>query len=108
MSKHVGRKKRWAQVDVQNYRSGLGRVTRERDGWYALLDYKTLVPPQREGGLPGWRADRQRLGPFRRPRDAMVALEREATMLRNRHGAGLLIGEEVWGEAGRAPSVRLT
>ena len=35
------------------------------------------------------------LGPFRRPRNAMVELEREATVLRNRHGEDVRIGDEV-------------
>src|SRR5947209_3948476 len=92
MSKHVSRKDRWTQQNAQAYASELGRVVYQQDAWYALLDYRTRQPPEREGGLPGWVAHSQRLGPFKRPRNAMVALEREATFLKNRHGDGVLFG----------------
>ena len=35
------------------------------------------------------------LGPFKRPRNAMVELEREVTVLRNRHGADVQVGDEI-------------
>jgi hypothetical protein len=35
------------------------------------------------------------LGPFRRPRNAMVELEREVTVLRNRHGEDVHVGDEI-------------
>jgi hypothetical protein len=98
MSKHVGRKQRWTQQDARTYSSMLGKVAYQEAAWYALLDYRTREPPEREGGLPAWRAHRQRLGPFKRPRNAMVALEREVTMLRNRHGPDVLVGDQLWGE----------
>jgi hypothetical protein len=85
MSRHVARKQRWTQVDTKTYSSALGRVAYQQDAWYALLEYRTLVGPERPGGMPSWRPHAQRLGPFKRPRNAMVALEREATLLRNRH-----------------------
>jgi hypothetical protein len=99
MSKHVGRKQRWAQVDAKTYSSSLGKVVYQENAWYAVLDYRTLAPPERAGGPPTWLAHRRRLGPFKRPRNAMVALEREVTALRNRHGKDVLIGDEVWAEA---------
>jgi len=92
MSKHIGRKKRWAQQDAKTYSSSLGKVRYEQDAWYALLDYKTLVRPESEGGQPSWQTHTQRLGPFKRPRNAMVALEREVTFLKNRHGKDALFG----------------
>jgi hypothetical protein len=98
MSKHVGRKQRWTREDARRYSSLLGRVFYERKGWYALLAYRTLAVSEGDGGLPVWAAHRARLGPFKRPRNAMVALEREATVLRNRHGENVLIGNQLWGE----------
>jgi hypothetical protein len=98
MSKHVGRRKRWSQQDSRTYTSALGRVVHERDGWYALLVSRTLVPPEGEGGLPSWQTHPRRLGPYKRPRNAMVALEQEATVLKNRHGDGVLFGDQVWAE----------
>jgi hypothetical protein len=99
MSKHVGRKQRWAQVNAKLFSSNLGKVRYEQDAWYGLLDYKTLAPPGQEGGLPSWLAHTRRLGPFKRPRNAMVALEREATALKNRHGKDVLFGDQLWAEA---------
>jgi hypothetical protein len=98
MSKHIGRKDRWAQVDAKSYTSRLGKVVYQQGAWYAVLGYKTLAPPERAGGPPTWLSHEQRLGPFKRPRNAMVALEREATALRNRHGPDVLIGDELWAE----------
>jgi hypothetical protein len=95
MSKHVGRRERWSRQDARTYSSAQGRVVRDRDGWYALLDYHMRVPPEREGGLPSWLPHSRRLGPFRRPRNAMVALEQEATALKNRHGHGVLFGNSL-------------
>lgn len=46
-----------------------------------------------------WIAHAQRLGPFKRPRYAMIGLEREATILRNRHESDLLFGDQLWAEA---------
>jgi hypothetical protein len=99
MSKHIGRKKRWTQVNARTHTSALGKVAYQQDAWYAVLDYKTLLPPEKEAGLPGWQSHAQRLGPFRRPRDAMVALEREVTILKNRHGKDIRIGEQLWAES---------
>jgi hypothetical protein len=92
MSRHVGRNQRWTQVDAKTYFSTLGKVAYQQDAWYALLEYRTLVPAERPGGMPSWLPQSQRLGPFKRPRNAMVALEREATMLQNRHGKTILLG----------------
>jgi hypothetical protein len=98
-SKHVGRKQRWARQNAHTFTSRLGTVAYQQDAWYALLDYRTLAPPRRPGGPPTWVAQARRLGPFKRPRDAMVALEREATVLLNRHGKDVLLGDQVWAEA---------
>jgi hypothetical protein len=103
MSKHIGRSKRWTQQDSRAYTSALGRVVHERDGWYALLEYRTRVPPEREGGLPSWLPHSRRMGPFRRSRNAMVALEQEATILKNRQGEGILFGDQLGAEGQSGP-----
>ena len=100
MSKHIGRKKRWTRVDAKTHVSALGKVVFDRNAWYALLDYRNLLPPEREGGPPGWLPHTRRLGPFKRPRDAMVEIEREATFLKNRHCENILFGDQLWAEAG--------
>jgi hypothetical protein len=99
MSKHVGRKERWTRLDARTYSSREGKVAYLQDAWYGLLEYRTLAPPDRTGGLPTWLPHTPRLGPFKRPRNAMVALEREATFLKNRHGKDVLFGEELWTES---------
>jgi hypothetical protein len=92
MSKHVGRKERWSQVDAKTHVSDLGTVAFRRGAWYARLVYRLLEPPGPEGGLPRPVPYDRWIGPFKRPRDAMVALEREVTALRNRHGEDFRIG----------------
>jgi len=42
--------------------------------------------------LPAWEAHADRLGPFKRPRNAQVEAERHATFLQNRHGEGYALG----------------
>ena len=78
----------------------MGKVVFDRNAWYALLDYRNLLPPERQGGPPGWLPHSRRLGPFKRPRDAMVEMEREATFLKNRHGENILFGDQLWAEPG--------
>jgi hypothetical protein len=98
MSKHVGRKHRWSRVDAKTYVSATGKVVYEQGAWRALFEYRTLVPAAREGGLPTWTTHSQRLGPYKRPRNAMVALEREVTFLKNHHGKDVLFGDQIWAE----------
>jgi hypothetical protein len=95
MSKHLSRKQRWVQRGSTEYSSRMGKVIYRETAWYALLDYKVQVPPSEPRDLAGWDARHLRLGPFKRPRNAMVALEREVTFLRNRFGADLLVEDEV-------------
>jgi hypothetical protein len=99
MSKNTGRKQRWTQRDARTYTSALGRVAYVQDAWYSFLEYKTLAPSERQGGLKSWQSQSLRLGPFKRPRNAMVALEREAALLKNRHGKDILFGDQLWAEA---------
>jgi hypothetical protein len=89
MSKHVSRKQRWTRDGPTRYTSADGTVVYEQRAWYAVLAYQLLAE---EAPPPAWVAQAQRLGPFKRPRNAMVALEREATLLRNRHGVRIRIG----------------
>lgn len=100
MSRHVSRKERWTQQSPLQYTSPLGKVVYQRKAWWALLDYKTLLPPARDSDLPTWETHHQELGPYKRPRNAMVALERETTMLHNRHGDQIRFGDELWADAG--------
>lgn len=96
MSKHISRKQRWARENPSRYSSDLGVVLYQERAWFAVLDYRTLAHYPNQ--MPVWTAHRMQLGPFKRPRNAMVALEREVTVLRNRHGPQVLIKDEIWAE----------
>jgi hypothetical protein len=87
MSKHIGRNQRWSRQSPSRYASELGIVQYQERAWYALLDYQTLSPDPTL--MPAWNTHHVKLGPFKRPRNAMVALEREVTVLRNRYGPNL-------------------
>jgi hypothetical protein len=95
MSKHVGRKGRWTRRGPNTHTSALGTVQYRQDAWYARLVYRVREPAKVEGGLPAWANYDRWLGPFRRPRNAMVELEREVTVLRNRHGEDVQVGDEI-------------
>jgi hypothetical protein len=91
MSRHVGRKDRWEQRGAKTYVSALGPVEYRRGAWYARLQCRVREGTA-AGELPVWVLADRWLGPFKRPRDAMVALEREVTALQNRHGQEFEIG----------------
>jgi hypothetical protein len=104
MSKNAGRKERWAQRDARTYSSTLGKVVYQEGAWYALLDYQTLGPAKKEGA-PTWLPHSRRLGPFKRPRNAMVALEQEVTFLKNQYGRDVRIGEQQAAHQGPSANV---
>ena len=62
----------------------------EKGAWWAEVRYRLLHP----GPPPEWEEQLDRLGPFKRPRNAMVESERHLTALRNRHGDSLRVAEE--------------
>jgi hypothetical protein len=97
MSRHISRKQRWTEETPQRYSSADGKVFYERGAWYGTLEYRTRVPE--DGRLAAWEAHTLRLGPFKRPRNAMVAVEQEATILRNRHGENVLFSGQLWADA---------
>lgn len=86
MTKHISRKQRWAKVDAKRYSSALGEVVYEKKGWYAVMNYRTLDTREEDRGSAQWTTHSVRLGPYKRPRNAMIALEQEVTVLKNRHG----------------------
>jgi len=96
MSKHIGRKQRWTQESSTRYSSDFGTVAYRERAWYGLLDYRTCSLGDNQ--VPVWNAQSMQMGRFKRPRNAMVALEREVTALQNRHGKNVLIGDEIWPE----------
>ena len=95
MSKHISRKDRWARRDAKTYTSDLGEVVYRQDAWYARLVYQARTTSPTEGELLSWIGHDRWIGPCKRPRNAMIELEREIAVLRNRHGSDVRIGEEI-------------
>jgi hypothetical protein len=95
MSKHVSRKDRWTQSGPNTHTSPLGTVQYRQDAWYARLVYRVRESLAVAGELPSWATHDRWLGPFKRPRNAMVELEREVTVLQNRHGDDVDVGDEI-------------
>jgi hypothetical protein len=93
MSRHVSRRERWGPHGEGQYRSVEGLLVRRFKGeWWAEVAYQ--LPAQAQPGeLPAWESHFDRLGPFKRPRNAMVEAERHLTLLRNRHGEQVRLGE---------------
>src|SRR5690242_10169161 len=83
MSKHISRKDRWTKQNAGQYLCQLGQVVYQQQAWYGIVEYKTLAPRERESDPAAWVVQSLRLGPFKRPRNAMVAVEREAVILKN-------------------------
>ncbi len=88
MAKNAGRKKRWRELDAKTHTSALGRAVYEKGAWWGLMDFTVQTAGVGETLLVE-EAHSRRLGPHKRPRDAMVAIEREAVALTNRHGDGV-------------------
>ena len=90
MSRHVPRSDRWSSHGPNQHRSLDGPVVRLYKGeWWAVVAYR--LPVDGQDGPVTWQAHTDRLGPFRRPRNAMVEAERHVVALRNRHGERFLL-----------------
>jgi hypothetical protein len=84
MSRHVPRSQRWASDGPGRRRCIDGPAVRLYKGdWWADVAYLLLV--EANGRPSAWEEHLDTIGPFRRPRNAMVEAERHATALRNRH-----------------------
>jgi hypothetical protein len=82
MTKHIPRKDRWTKVGPNEHRSAHGRVFFRAGQWraalvYRVADLETFDP----GEVQTWEA-----GNFKRPRNAMIALEDKVTELQRKHG----------------------
>jgi hypothetical protein len=87
MSRHVSRRDRWQAEGPTQHRSVDGLVVRRIKGvWWAEIAYQVLAAEAPASPPASWQAHHERIGPFKRPRNAMVEAERYATLLRNRHG----------------------
>lgn len=82
MTKHIPRKSRWSQLGPNEHRCAEGRVYFRAGQWFAELQYRVHDPEATApADLQTWLAGR-----FKRPRNAMIALEDRVTELKRRHG----------------------
>ncbi len=91
MSRHIPRHARWDKRGPNEYHAGGAVVRYERGAWWALIGYRQLPPEVSADVLPQWEERADRLGPFKRPRNAMIAAEDHVTLLRRRHGERVAI-----------------
>jgi hypothetical protein len=96
MTRHVPRRDRWQRQGPSEHRSVEGHVVRFQKGaWWAEVSYHLLHTASSPEETSEWKLLTDRLGPFKRPRNAMVEAERHATLLRNRHGPAIrFVGDD--------------
>jgi len=87
MSKHVSRKSRWTQVNPKEYRAAYGVVRYHAGAWVGTL----LFELRDEAGTdtaaePAWHAESHPAGRYKRPRNAMMAVEDRARDVRRLYG----------------------
>src|SRR3954447_18241831 len=93
MSRHVPRRDRWEQHTPTEYTSGPGlRAYFQRGAWWAAVAYRVRPADTPPDALVTWQPQTDTLGPFKRPRNAMVEAERLPTFLERRHGDGVAWG----------------
>jgi hypothetical protein len=86
MSRHVPRHERWSKQGPNEYRSGGVVVRYDKGAWWALVSYRQRDEPAAADAPPPWHEQTERLGPFKRPRNAMMAAEERVLLLGRRHG----------------------
>jgi hypothetical protein len=89
MTRHIPRKERWSRLGPNEYRSAWGRVYFRAGQWWGSLVYRVADPATHDlDERQTWEAGR-----FKRPRNAMIALEDKVTELQRRHGEALVFLE---------------
>ena len=74
MSRHTSRKERWTQVSAKEYRALFGVVRYRAGAWEGAVLYE-----RRSEEVNGpWQAEETYAGRFKRPRNAMIAVEDKA------------------------------
>jgi hypothetical protein len=86
MTKHIPRHERWSKHGPNEYRWGSAAVRFEKGAWWALLAYRQLPEGAAATDLAAWKECSDRIGPFKRPRNAMIAVEDRAVLLKRQHG----------------------
>ncbi|MBM3992839.1 MAG: hypothetical protein FJ303_01585 [Planctomycetes bacterium] len=82
MSRHTPRKERWTQVSAKEYRSAFGMVCYKAGAWEGAVVFERWT----EGETPPWQPDEEFAGRFKRPRNAMIAVEDKARLILREHG----------------------
>jgi hypothetical protein len=92
VSRHVPRHKRWSKVSPSEFRSGAAVVRYAERAWWAWVSYRQREVPKADGRfLPPWEDKCDRLGPFKRPRNAQIAAEQHVILLRRRQGENVVV-----------------
>jgi hypothetical protein len=86
MSRHIPRHERWSKLGPNEYRSGGPVVRYDKGAWWALVSYRQRDEHAPPDAPPVWHDQAERLGPFKRPRNAMMAAEERVLLLGRRHG----------------------
>jgi hypothetical protein len=89
MSRHIPRHERWSKHGPNEYRSAGVLVRYEKGAWWALVPYQLRAS---EDDTTVWEAQQDRIGPFKRPRNAMIAAEERVLLLQRRQGERVRIG----------------
>jgi hypothetical protein len=83
MSKHIPRKARWTQISSKEYRSAFGVVHYHAGAWEGTLQYE--LRDTLDDTMESWRPANESAGRFKRPRNAMMAVEDKAREIRRRY-----------------------
>src|SRR5262245_21308397 len=85
MSRHVPRKARWTHLNAKEYRAEYGVVRFEAGAWIGTLIYEMAERGVSESEIV-WRKEQFTTGRYKRPRNAMMAVEDKAREIRRHHG----------------------
>jgi hypothetical protein len=86
MSRHTPRHERWDKRGPGEYTRNGSAVRFVRGAWYAWVSYRLRPEDLTDPSAAGWEPHRDQVGPFKRPRNAMMAAEERMLLLRRRYG----------------------
>ena len=94
MSRHIPRHARWNRLGPNEYTSGPAAVRFAKGAWWAEVSYEERDPDVPPEQFPAWQRQHKRMGPFKRPRNAMMAAEEHILLLQRREGDNVRFGPE--------------
>jgi hypothetical protein len=93
MSRHIPRSQRWVRRGPTELVAAGGlHVFYQKRAWWADVSYRLMLEKLSTDAGIAWEAHTDRLGPFKRERNAQVEAERHAIMLKNRYGTRIEMG----------------